>query len=125
MDREFEYRQRARQNRLEMRRRNAVRRRVRLMTAVFTCVLFVISIVSANAIIANAGNGIEKNYEKMYACIVVERGETVWDLANEYAVPGYTTVENVMEEIRFINSLDDTYAIQAGSVLMVPYYVES
>ena len=122
MEHNFEYRQKSRQARLEARRREAIRRRVRLLTTVFTVAFLFISVVSANAIIANAGDGYEKNYEKMYTCVTVGRGETIWDIANEYVTPGYTTVTDVMEEVKFINRLDDTYSVQAGSILMIPYY---
>ena len=124
MEHHFEYRQHLRRVRLEARRRAAFKRRVRLLTTVCTVAFLFISVISANAIIANAGNGFEKNYVKMYTCVTVERGETVWDIAKEYSVPGYSTETDVMEEIKFINCLDDSYSIKAGSILMVPYYAE-
>lgn len=125
MEHNFEYRQKARQTRLEERRRAAFRRRVRLLTTVCTFTFLFISIISANAIIANAGDGYEKNYVKMYTSIVVEHGDTVWDIATEYAVPGYTTVTEVVEEVKFINGLDDAYSIQTGSLLLIPFYAEN
>lgn len=125
MEYNFEYRQKARQARLEERRRAAFGRRVRLLTTVCTFTFLFISIISANAIIANAGDGYEKNYVKMYTGVVVERGDTVWDIATEYAVPGYTTVTEVVEEVKFINGLDDAYSIQTGSILMIPFYAEN
>ena len=125
MEYSFEYRQKSRQLRLEARRKAEFRRRVRLLTTVCTFALFFISIISANAVIANAGNGFDKTYEKMYTCVVVERGDTVWEIANEYVIPGFCTVEEVVEEIGFINGLDELYSIQAGSVLMIPYYAET
>ena len=125
MEHNFEYRQKARQYRLEERRRAAFGRRVRLLTTVCTFAFLFISIISANAIIANAGDGYEKNYVKMYTSVVVERGDTVWDIAKEYAVPGYTTVTEVVEEVKFINGLDDAYSIQTGSLLMIPFYAEN
>ncbi|MBR3807602.1 MAG: LysM peptidoglycan-binding domain-containing protein [Lachnospiraceae bacterium] len=125
MEHNFEYRQKARQVRLEERRRAAFRRRVRLLTTVCTFTFLFISIISANAIIANAGDGYEKNYVKMYTSVVVEHGDTVWDIATEYAVPGYTTVTEVMEEVKFINGLDDAYSIQTGSLIIIPFYAEN
>ena len=125
MEHNFEYRQKARQARLEERRRAAFGRRVRLLTTVCTFTFLFISIISANAIIANAGDGYEKNYVKMYTSVVVERGDTVWDIAREYAVPGYTTVTEVVEEVKFINGLNDAYSIQTGSLLMIPFYAEN
>ena len=124
MDRSFEYRQRIRQEKLAARRRAAVRRRVRFMTTVLTFAVLFISIISANAIIANAGVGYERNLEKMYTSIIVERNDTVWDIAAEYTEPGYNTIEELVEEISYINSLDDNCSIQSGMMLMVPYYAE-
>ena len=125
MEHNFEYRQKARQYRLEERRRAAFGRRVRLLTTVCTFAFLFISIISANAIIANAGDGYEKNYVKMYTSVVVERGDTVWDIAKEYAVPGYTTVTEVVEEVKFINGLNDSCSIQTGSLLIIPFYAEN
>lgn len=125
MEHNFEYRQKARQVRLEERRRAAFRRRVRLLTTVCTFTFLFISIISANAIIANAGDGYEKHYVKMYTSVVVERGDTVWNIATEYVVPGYATVTEVVEEVKFINGLDDAYSIQTGSLLIIPYYAEN
>ena len=125
MEYNFEYRQKARQYRLEERRRAAFGRRVRLLTTVCTFTFLFISIISANAIIANAGDGYEKNYVKMYTSVVVERGDTVWDIAKEYAVPGYTTVTEVVEEVKFINGLNDACSIQTGSLLIIPFYAEN
>ena len=125
MEHNFEYRQKARLVRLEERRRAAFRRRVRLLTTVCTFTFLFISIISANAIIANAGDGYEKHYVKMYTSVVVERGDTVWNIATEYAVPGYATVTEVVEEVKFINGLDDAYSIQTGSLLIIPYYAEN
>lgn len=122
MEHNFEYRQRIRMARLEARRKAAYRRRVRTLTVVFTFVFFFISIISANAVIAKAG---EKNYEKMYTSIIVERGETVWEIAEAHMTPGYDAVQDLVKEIGFINGLDDTYSIKSGTVLMIPYFSES
>lgn len=125
MERNFEYRKRMRQERLEARKRAALRRKVRFLAAVGTFVFILISVVSANAVIARAGQGMEKTYEKRYTGIEVERGETVWDIAQEYVVPGYTTVDDMIQEIRFINGLDEECSVQSGMFLMIPYYAES
>lgn len=125
MERNFEYRQRMRQERLEARRRAALHRKVRFFAAVTAFAFILISVVSANAVIARAGQGMEKTYEKRYTGIEVERGETVWDIAQEYAVPDCTTVDAMIQEIRFINGLDEDCSVQSGMFLMIPYYAES
>ena len=121
----FYHRQKMRQERLEARRRAAARRRVRTMVTVFTFVFLFITVISANAVIAKAGDGYEKNYEKYYTSVIVERGETVLEIASEHMTPGYESVDELVEEIAFINGLDDEYMIKSGTVLMIPYYAEN
>ncbi len=121
----FFYRQKKRQERLEAKRRAAVRRRIRTIATVFTFAFLFITVISANAVIAKAGEGYEKNYEKYYSSVMVERGETVLQIASEHMTPGYDAVEELVDEIAFINGLDETYTIKSGTVLMVPYYAEN
>ena len=123
MDHNFINRQKARQERLERRRRAAIRRRARIFTTIFTVAILFITVVSANSIIANAGQGYEKSYEKLYTGVIVEHGETVSDIGAEHLSPGYE-LDELINEIGFINSLDDAYTIKAGTMLMVPYYAE-
>lgn len=124
MERNYADRQSIRQERLELRRRQAFRRKVRMLSTVFTFTFLFIAVISANSIIANAGEGYEKEYQKMYTSIVVENGETVWDIASENMNNGYDSIIELVEEIGFINGLDDVYTIKAGSVLIIPYYGE-
>ena len=125
MENNFYYRQQMRQCRLEARRRQAERRRIRSLVTVVTVLFMVLSVVSANAIIAKAGDGYEKHYVKLYKSIVVERGETVIELAEEYMTPGYESVDELIEEIGYINSLNENYMIKSGSILVIPYFAEN
>ena len=124
MDNNFEYRRNLRQERLQARQRAAKLRRVRCFTLVSVFVFLFISVISANAIIANAGQDLEKSYQKQYIMIDVEKGDTVWSIASEYMSPGYEDVTDLIKEIGFINSLDENYSVQSGKVLMVPYFAE-
>lgn len=124
MERNYTYKQSMRQERLVAKRRQAFRRRVHTLVTVFTFLVLFTTIISANAIIANAGQGYEKEYQKLYTSVVIEKGETVWDIATENMTTGYDSISELVEEIGFINRLDDTYTIQSGSVLIVPYYDE-
>ena len=125
MDHNFTYRQRMRQERLTARRQAAFRKKVRALVTLCTVAFLFITVISANAVIAKAGDGYERNYQKLYTSIIVERGETVWAIASEYMTPGYESVEDLVEEIGFINGLDDAYAIKSGTRLMIPYFAES
>jgi len=125
MEHNFYYRQKMRQERLEARRIQAERRRIRSLVTVFTFLFLVISVVSANAVIAKAGDGYEKHYEKFYTSVIVERGETVTDIAEEHMTPGYDSVEELVAEIAFINGLNEEYMIKSGAMLMIPYFSEN
>lgn len=124
MEHNFAYRQRMRQERLAARKQAAFRRKVRSLVTLCTVAVLFITVISANAIIAKAGDGYEHNYQKLYTSVIVERGETVWELASEYMTPGYESVEDLIEEIGFINGLDDSYTIKSGTRLMIPYFAE-
>lgn len=124
MDNNFKYRQALRQERLYARQQAARARRIRYIALVSTFVFLFISIIGANLVIAKAGQGFEKSYQKQYMVIDVEKGDTVWSIANEYMSPGYEEVAELVEEIGFINNLDDAYSVQAGKVLMIPYFAE-
>ncbi len=124
MESNFYYRQQMRQERLEARRLAAKRRRVRSLVAVFTFAVMMITIISANSVIAKAGSGYEKHYDKFYTGIMVERGDTVTRIAAEHMTPGYESVEELVEEIVFINGLDGDCTIVSGSMIMIPYYAE-
>lgn len=120
---DFTYRQNLRRKRLEQRRREAMRKRIHLLTVVFSFVVIFVSAISANAIIASAENRQGQHSEKRYTSVVVENGDTVWDIAQAYLADGHS-VASLVEEIGFINGLDDTYSIQSGCMLMIPYYAE-
>ncbi len=124
MEHNFEYRQSLRVERLQARQRAAKMKRVRLLSFVFTFLFLTISVVCANSIIAKAGEGNEKSYQKQYMTIKIEKGDTVWSIAEEHITPGFDTITDLIEEISFINSLDDNYSVQSGKFLMIPYYAE-
>lgn len=92
------------------------------MLGLFTMV--VIMFIAANAVIVKAEYSHEKVYHKMYTSVVVEAGDTVWEIAEENITSGYENINELVEEIGFINGLNDSYAIRSGTVLIIPYYGE-
>lgn len=66
----------------------------------------------------NAGNGF-----KYYTSVVIEPGETLWNLADEYIdYNHYKDKNKYVAEVQRINHLDSDYTIYAGQMLIVPYY---
>ncbi|MCR4588569.1 MAG: LysM peptidoglycan-binding domain-containing protein, partial [Lachnospiraceae bacterium] len=49
-------------------------------------------------------------------------GQSLWDIASEYADSHYDSVADYIEEVTFINHIEDPDQISAGTVLVVPYY---
>lgn len=120
---DFEYNRKVRQEHLKRRCRAARRRRVR--TAVIAiAILSVICIFSANAIISEAGVSPGAAYTKQYTKVIVEQGETVWSIAEAYASENIHSHAELIEEIGFINGLNDAYDIWEDEILIVPYYVK-
>ncbi len=124
MEHNFTYNQKTRQERLTFRRRRAFRKSMHTLVSVLVLFVMVLTVISANAVIARAGEGYEKQYEKQYVGVLVESGDTVWDIASEQLSVGYDTIAELVEEIGFINDLNSSYEIQSGSVLIIPYYCE-
>ena len=56
-----------------------------------------------------------KNY---YECVQVEKGESLWEIAEEYKMDGADT-EQMVDEIMEVNGLKNTN-IRAGESIIVP-----
>ncbi len=58
---------------------------------------------------------------KQYTSICIQPGDTLWSIAEEYADGHYSSIQEYIEEVRFINELpSDT--IHAYAYLVIPYY---
>jgi nucleoid-associated protein YgaU len=93
-----------------------------IITSLFLIVA--ITFVSAKVLIVKAEQNTTKTYQKMYTSVVVEAGDTVWNIAEENMTSGYKVLTDLVEEIGFINGLDEEYSIRSGSVIIIPYYGE-
>ena len=93
---------------------------------IITCMFLMITItfISAKALIVRAEQSSLKTYQKMYTSVLVESGDTVWNIAEENMTFGYEELTDLVEEIGFINGLDETYSIRSGTVIIIPYYGE-
>ena len=93
---------------------------------IITSIILMLSVtfISAKALTVKAEQGSVKTYQKMYTSVVVEYGDTVWNIAEENMTLGYDKLTDLVEEIRFINGLDEACSIRSGSVIIIPYYGE-
>ena len=86
--------------------------------------MLAVTFISAKALTVKAEQSSVKSYHKMYTSVVVEYGDTVWNIAEENLSFGYDKLTDLVEEIRFINGLDEACSIRSGSVIIIPYYGE-
>lgn len=83
--------------------------------------LFFLVVFGAN--VAKASDeGVEVR-NKIYTSITIKKGDTLWDIANEYADSSYTTKEYI-NELMQINNLNST-KIKSGNKLIVFYFEQA
>lgn len=114
---------------LEQKRRRRVQRlkRERLqkclifaLTSAAVLCMFLICSVSYSSIRAQANTGF-----KYYTSVTVESGETLWGISDRYIdYEHYEDKDAYIAEVTGINHLDPNGMLQAGQLLIVPYYSE-
>lgn len=103
-----------------LRIRRERRRKILVMSAAVaaTLCMVVICAVLCGSIKANASSGY-----KYYTDIVVEPGDSLWALAEEYVdYDHYRDIHCYINEVRSINHLEEESGLTAGQILIVPYY---
>lgn len=91
----------------------------RLITLGAVLVIALIIVIAGNSVASAQSSTPEKT--KMYMSIDIKDGDTLWDIAEEYADPAYYTISEYVEELKSMNGLNrDT--IHAGNSLVIAYY---
>ncbi len=60
---------------------------------------------------------------KYYKSIIIQPGDTLWDIALEYKTDDYGSTQEYVDELKEINSLESD-SIQESQYLMIAYYDE-
>ena len=63
------------------------------------------------------------NNKKYFTSYVVEKGDTLWDIAQEYMTEEYDTAHVYIKEVMESNHLESTGIIE-GQMLILPYYAD-
>ena len=89
----------------------------------FTLLLAFLCGISFGSILSKAETTDAKAAEtfKYYKSITVQPGDSLWSIASENMSEEYSSVQSYIDEVCFINSLQDT-CIHAGKNLTIPYY---
>lgn len=104
---------------LELKRQRQLSLFKRKLFAALTAVIIVLTTIIIINTVTAQGDEIEK--EKCYKSIMIEYGDTLWDIAKEYYDSSSYTIPEYIEELKSINSLDCDN-IQSGSYIIVSYY---
>lgn len=103
---------------LRLRRERRRKAAVLFLTAFATVCMVLICVISYGTIKSNASSGF-----KYYKQVTVEAGESLWDIAGEYADGAYYKDRNsYITEVQRINHLDADGGLTAGQNLIIPYY---
>lgn len=107
-------------------RNNRIRRRRELrrhfLIFILTLILSVGISVTFFSFRTKAQSSDEEIQYKYYKSIVVESGDTLWNLAEEYGVlKHYGSHQEYIDEVMQMNGLSDD-KITAGQYIIIPYY---
>ncbi len=100
------------------RRKMALRRRIRMLIAALILIMVGILISPISHFRVAAG---EKNNSQIeYKTYVVQRGDTLWGLADSYMGESFGDHQAYIEDVMRANGMDRAF-IYAGQLLIIPY----
>ena len=103
-------------------RRKALKRYIQKRLFVYSVLLIVATVFIAKFTMVTASAKTTDRY-KYYTSEYVDRGESLWDIADKYMTMEYASPEAYIREVKKINHLlDDELAY--GITITVPYYSE-
>ena len=105
-------------------RKSRIRKNIIRLTAVlviFAAIVTGVFMVAGSAVRTDASD--TRIGTKYYRSIVINYGDTLWSLADEYMDPAvYSGHKEYIDEVKKINNLKSD-RIKHGAHLIVPYYV--
>lgn len=104
---------------MRSRRVKARKQRITVFTSLFIMTAAVIGCIIFSSTKTQAAPA-ETSY-KYYTSIQVQKGDTLWNIANEHMTEEYASVNDYIEEICEINHIADS-DIHSGQYLTIPYY---
>lgn len=99
--------------------RRAVRR-FSFFSLLTVCTL-IFGILTFGVLHSSAGSEQEHHF-KYYTSIVIEEGDTLWSIADQYMDRNVQGKIAYIDEVKSINHIHDGDRITVGQMLIVPYY---
>ena len=101
---------------IHRKRHTSVKKLVLLAAVLLAFICLMTAVIGQRTVNATAPDAY-----KYYTHLVVEEGDSLWDIAGRYMGHEYSDRETYIKEICKINHLKTT-RIYAGTTLVVPYY---
>lgn len=104
-----------------LKRRLVIVRRQRFSLCIlgFIAILFSVFFIHSKTDMVKA----ENNNHKYFTHILVEEGDTIWDIADEYMTAEYDSTRAYVSEVEKMNHIHAD-EITEGCYIMIPYYAE-
>lgn len=103
-----------------IRRTRQLRRRLALACMIL-CISVISGIIGTSFMSKAQSDDVEVVY-KYYTSIMVQPGDTLYSIAENYTNPEQMSVSDYIDEVRVTNNLIDVNAIRSGDYLVVPYF---
>jgi LysM repeat protein len=91
--------------------------------AVLIGVLLMVFVFPWNTSKVQANDSMRVNERKYFTSYVVEKDDTLWNIAERYITPEYDSVGSYIDEVMESNHLEHT-GIKQGQMLILPYYAD-
>ncbi|MFV0529672.1 MAG: LysM peptidoglycan-binding domain-containing protein [Lachnospiraceae bacterium] len=94
-----------------------------LATFILIAVSCAVVLLQSTQLVRGSSVGSAEGRNKYYKSILIESGDTLWDIANTYRDEHHQSVTSYISELKQMNSLRDDRLI-SGEYLIVSYYNE-
>jgi len=109
----------ANENLFKRERTVRVERRVIAISAIIFISLLIL-IGSSISAFANSRSG--STYHKYYTSIQLEKGDTLWTIADDYVIDGLMSKEDFINEVCQLNKISENDILHSGDYIVIAYY---
>lgn len=99
-----------------IRRRNAMLKRAVLLISGFILLCF---ITVSFLYFKSAAHENSFSDDKLYRSVQIEKGDSLWSIANRYMTEDYTDIDQYMDELRDLNNLESDTLIEGNYLSVV------
>ena len=99
------------------RREHTVQTQKRVIVLVCVLVIFAVILIG-NSIITFA----EQPVHKYYTSVQLQKGDSLWSLADQYAASDRTSRAQFIDEVCELNGISEDNTLHSGEYLVVSYY---